>query len=167
MAQKTCPICDDSFEAPPSGRKTCSKKCASELRSRSHQGVSNTWSEEKRRRYSERCKNNPALKEQAARASAKAERTGAAKRPNAKIWHVVDEDGTTYGPIVNLKEWCRENADRFEEKGGWERAYAGLRCVQAWMQGKRERKVTQWKGWTLERIARPADEEGTRWNQDA
>ena len=164
MAQKTCPICDGSFEAPPSGPKTCSKECASELRSRSHKGVSNTWSEEKRRRHSERCKKDPALKEQATRASAEAERTGADTRPNAKVWHVVDPDGTVYGPIVNLREWCRKNADRFEEKGGWERAYAGLRSVQAWMQGKRERKVTQWKGWTLERIARP-DEESTRWTE--
>jgi hypothetical protein len=136
------------------------------LRSRSHQGVSNTWSEKKRARYSERCKEDPTLKEQAARASAKAEKTEAGKRPNTKTWHVVDANGTTHGPIINLREWCRKNADRFEEKGGWERAYAGLRSVQAWMQGKRERKVTQWKGWTLERIARP-DEESTRWNQDA
>ena len=166
MAKKSCPICDDSFEAAPSGRKTCSEACASELRSRSQRGTSNTWSDEKRSNHSKRSKKDPALKEQAGRASAKAERTGAAKRPNAKIWHVVGADGTTYGPIVNLRQWCRENADHFVDKGGWKRAYGGLRSVQAWMQGNKERTFTQWKGWTLERAAHP-DEESTRWNQDA
>ncbi len=31
----------------------------------------------------------------------------------------------------------------------WRNAYAGLRQVAAWLAGKRQRQVSQWRGWTL------------------
>jgi len=167
MADKTCPICGASFAAPPTGRKTCSDECESELRSRSQKQrdpATRQWSDEQRQAQSERISESEAAQKAAQKGSRVAEETGAAKRANRKRWYVVTPDGEVLGPIHNLRDWCKINADRFTEQGGWQRAYDGLRQVHAWMRGKRDRKVTQWKGWTLERRARPTDESETRWS---
>lgn len=66
---------------------------------------------------------------------------------NAKRWVVISPDGEVYR-IKNLRLWCETSAELFAPHR-WRNAYAGLRQVAAWLAGKRQRQVSQWRGWTL------------------
>lgn len=54
--------------------------------------------------------------------------------------------------VVNLRKWLRDHADIIPD-GRDDLAHAGLRQVQRWLTGKTKRKVSAWKGWTLDREA--------------
>jgi len=155
--QRWCAVCAEPFPASPSSKTvTCSKSCSIEHRRRAHVGVSNSWSDAGR-----------------ANARSAAARTGnlrggtpaAQQSPiagpfetnqEAKRWWVVSPDGDRY-EVVNLAKWLRDHADLLPD-GRADLAYTGLKKVQAWLTGSSPRKVGSWKGWTLERPARPVPE---------
>jgi hypothetical protein len=158
VATKICAVCGDEYQAPPSAkRSTCKRpECIKERKRQTHLGKSNEWSDESRQRLSERgLTPNLRLGTPAAQDSPLA--GSFETNQEAKIWWLRDPEGNRY-TIRNLRLWCKDHADLFEADGGWERGCAGIRQIQAWLTGMRKRRVTQWKGWTLERPAEYPDD---------
>lgn len=158
MAIKICPICGSSYTASPSGNKTCSRACSIKLRSMSHIGVSNTWSDASRKRL--RARPTPpqlSLGVQAAMMLPESQR--GPQHRESKIWRLVDPDGTLH-VVVGLEDWCRHNADLFgEDPEHSGRICWGFRQIARWMRGKTKRTVSSYKGWTLDAL--PVDKEDT------
>lgn len=71
----------------------------------------------------------------------------------AKRWWLVSPDGAEY-EVVNLAKWLRDHAHLLPDERA-DLAYAELRQVQRWMQGKTKRRASAWKGWTLDRESSP------------
>ena len=150
---KNCVICGASFKASPTDKKvTCGKPaCIWENKSRTHAGKSpHPWSKEARRRKSAQGQTpNLRLGTPAAQLSPIA--GPFETNQEAKFWWIVSPDGKHYH-IRNLLKFCRDHPDLFAPEP-WQNAYAGLRQIQAWLMRRKKRKVSQWKGWTLERAA--------------
>ena len=143
---KRCAICGKEFSSPPSDNKrACSAECSRVLRSRSHKGVSNAWSDESRVRLRNRGRSsNLALGTPAAR---KSPVSGPFEtNRNAKEWVLVSPDGKVY-EARNLSLWLREHADMLD--GTPEQARCGLAQVKRSTEGKTKRTVGSWKGWKV------------------
>lgn len=156
MATKECVVCGAEFEAPPSSKKiTCSPRCSSTRKRETHLGKRHPWSDDARARLAARgqtrnlAKGTPAAQQSPIAGPFETNR-------EAKIWRLLSPTGERY-EVRNLALFCREHPELFGDEP--ELAYAGLRQVQAWLQGKTRRRVSQWKGWTLERPAVYPDEE--------
>lgn len=148
--KKICAVCLAEFASPPSDRKaTCGPECSSIHRSRRHQGVRNVWTDEGRANAREAAQRtgNLALGTPAARESPLA--GPFETNQEAKSWLVVAPGGAPTFEARNLRLWCEQHADLFAPDD-WRAAYRGLRQVSAWWRGKTKRKVSQWKGWTLD-----------------
>lgn len=72
----------------------------------------------------------------------------------AKLWRLVAPDGTRY-EVRNLRLWTEQHVHLFPEGTTPHQAYSGLRQVNAWLRGRTKRKVSSYKGWTLDS---PAEE---------
>lgn len=158
MAERACVVCGSPFAAPPSSKRlTCSPACATARRRQAHAGKRNQWSPEARARLGARGQTaNLALGTPAARRSPVAGPYDT--NQEAKVWSVVHIESGWHAEVRNLRKWCRDHPHLFAPDP-WERAYAGLRQVQAWLMGKRARQVSRWKGWTLSGPAALPDED--------
>jgi len=147
---KKCVICAAIFEAPPSSKKiTCSKACSKMRKSASHAGKSNVWSADSREKLSERGQTGNLKR--GAEVTKILPHTGAFEtNKEAKVWLLLSPDNIEY-KVRNLALFCRENPQLWD--GTSTNAYAGLRQIQAWLCGKRKRKVSTYKGWQLLEIA--------------
>jgi hypothetical protein len=154
---KICVICGESFQCSPSEKKvTCARKpCVSARRRQTHQGKPHPWGEAAKQRLSDLGK-TPNL--QLGTAAAKLSPIAGPFETNqeAKVWWLLGPGSQRY-QVRNLRKFCRDHPYLFIPDP-WGNAYAGLRQVQAWLTGKTPRKVSQWKGWTLERPAFPPEE---------
>lgn len=137
---------------PTDKKVTCGKPaCVSKNKSRTHVGKSpHSWSEDARRRKSA-LDQTPNL-----RLGTPAAKRGPIAGPfetnqEAKFWWIIRPGGDRYH-IRNLRKFCRDHPE-LSAPDFWQNADDGLRQVQAWLTGKKKRKVSQWKGWTLERAA--------------
>ena len=106
--QKICVVCGRLFDSPPSDKKvTCSKECSRIHKSRTHIGKSNTWSEESRKKLSERGMTENLKK--GTEAIQRGERTGRFQsNKNAIDWHLISPNGKHYY-FHSLNFWLREN----------------------------------------------------------
>lgn len=146
---KRCVVCDASFQASPTDKKvTCgASACVSENKRRTHIGKPHQWSKETRQRKALLGQTDN-LKQGTPAAKQSPIAGPFETNQEAKLWWVVSPQGTHYH-IRNLRKFCRDHPQLFAPDP-WQNACAGLIQVQAWLQGKKERKVSQWKGWTLE-----------------
>lgn len=133
--------------APPSSKQiTCSRSCSTARKQATHQGQRNVWPCAARARLA--AKGQTANLRQGTPAAQRSPIAGPFEtNQEAKVWAVLSPRHEEYR-VRNLKLWCREHAELFAPDN-WERAYGGLRQVQAWLLGRKPRAVTQWKGWTL------------------
>lgn len=152
--QRACIICGTVFNAPPSSKKTtCSGACSSEQKRRSHKGKANHWAPSARAQLSERGQTDNLKKGMpAARQSPIA--GPFETNQMAKSWEIVNLDSGARYEMLNLRKFCRDHPDFFVPDP-WQNAYAGLRQVQAWLNGTAPRTVSRWKNWTLVRPAEP------------
>lgn len=154
---KACLICGAQFDAPPSGRKTCSEACYAVLRSKSHVGVRNTWNEASRAKL--RSKPVPP---QLAKGFEAAMRLPESQRGEqhreSMIWHLVDPSGNKL-TVVNLTEWARNNLQLFGEtdETGVNRITSGFQQIAQSMRGKLKRSVYHYKGWGLSDVPATVD----------
>lgn len=156
--KKQCAICGAAFDAPPSSKKiTCSPACSSEQKRRSHLGKSNEWSAASRERLSAKGE-TPNLKLGTAAAQQSPIAGPFETNWAAKSWEIASLDSGQRYEFHNLRHFCRDHPDLFAPDH-WEKAYAGLRQVQASMVGKTKRTVSRWKNWTLVRPAEEIDAE--------
>ena len=144
---KTCPVCSRRFDAPPSGSVTCSRACGGAMSGRSRVGKPHKWGVAAKRRLSARGQ-TPNLK-----AGTPAARLSPVAGPyetnqEAKVWHLRNVRTRAEYRVTNLHKFCRDNPGLFTPTP-WQRAYAGLRQVQASLTGKTPRAVTRYKDWTL------------------
>jgi hypothetical protein len=151
---KRCVVCGGAFTAPPSSKRiTCSRACSSARKSDTHRGQSNTWSPTARARAAARGQ-TPNLRRGTPAAQESPIAGPFETNQEAKVWSLRSlATGERYD-VRNLALWCREHEDLFWPDD-WERAYAGLRQVQAWLMGHTRRKVSRWKDWTLDAPAEP------------
>ena len=149
--RKTCLVCGRGFDAPPSGAKTCSKPCASILKSRSHTGVPHgSWRQDRQAvernlgRLREKAKANRRLI-----MADPASQRGPLNRA-ASDWVLRDPDGRIWR-VHDLRDWARSHAHLFGLEDGERGAIlvsSGMAAVKRSMEGKRDR-VCSYKGWTL------------------
>lgn len=145
--QRLCLNCGKPFRVSPSSKtRTCSTECSSRHRSRKHLGKSNKWSDTSPAQAAAERTGNLLLGTAAARVSYKA--GPYETNVSAKTWIVIDPSGAKH-EATNLRLWCERNAARFEPHS-WRSAYAGLRQVAAWLNGKTKRMASRWRGWTLD-----------------
>lgn len=125
---KVCCICGNSFPCPPSDKTvTCSKACSSIHRANTHRGKSNTWSEESKKRLSEK-------------GQADNLKLGAAV--GVKTWHLVSP-GKKHYRFDNLSQWAKENYTLFgfDSPNDAEKVRNGLSAAK--------RKEITYKDWTV------------------
>ena len=148
MAKKQCPICGAYFDAPPSGRKTCSRVCSLQQRSISHIGISNTWSDASRQRLRDK-PTPPQLKMGTPAALLIPEGQKGQQNRESMIWELIAPDGS-HIIAIGLEDWSRRNAWRFGETEETSyRISAGFRQIAQSMRGKTKRIVSSYKGWGL------------------
>lgn len=113
---KCCAVCGKVFEAPPSGRVTCSDKCDAVWRARQHKGKPHPWGEEPKNR----------LKRLGQTANLTKGTAAAMKSPNsgrfetnvsAKFWRVKSPEGRIY-EFTNLLLWARSHCELFGKPPG-------------------------------------------------
>jgi hypothetical protein len=113
---KICPVCGKAFEAPPTGRATCSEKCERKYRAQAHKGVSNRWNAESRRKKSAQgMTDNLRAGTPAAKKSPLAGRFET--NQEAKRWVIKSPEGKTY-EFTNLRLWAREHTALFGKPPG-------------------------------------------------
>ena len=146
---KVCPVCGRAFEAPPSGRKTCSRECSSTLRSRTHMG--HGVDEATRSKISEKAKDRDMTGlggTEAAQASPNSGRF--VTNVNAIDWVLVSPEGVRY-ECHNLNEWVRNNYQLFGEPAYSERivnnSRSGLTNAKRGAMGKPI--ICTYKGWRV------------------
>lgn len=155
--RKECPICGAGFDAPPSGRKTCSMACERLLKSRSQLG--HRVGDDARARISAaaRMDGRMTAELQAAATRANAESEGGRRGPlhrSAKAWVVESPEGDRH-ELVNLLDWARENAELFGDVPGdaaGRRIANGFAAVKRSLNGtlsEGQRGVATYKGWKL------------------
>lgn len=148
---KVCPICRKLFPSPASDKTvTCSKECSSEWKSRTHDGVSNKWSEESKAKKRELGQtDNLKLGTPAAMSSPIAGRFET--NQEAKIWNLVDPSGNEI-VVRNLTLWARENTERFGKPEGDRSAKQivhGFYAIAETLRGTRKTSAMTCFGWTL------------------
>lgn len=106
--QKKCVVCGKLFDCPPSSKKiTCSKECSTTRKSQSHKEKHNVWSEESKRKLSERGQtDNLKMGTQAAKRNPNSGRFET--NVNAIDWHLISPEGKHYY-FHSLNYWLREN----------------------------------------------------------
>lgn len=106
--EKICVICGKPFYCPPSSKKiTCSKECSTIRKTKSHIGKHNVWTEESKRKLSQRGQtDNLKMGTEAAKRSCNSGRFET--NVNAIDWHLVSPDGKHYY-FHSLNYWLREN----------------------------------------------------------
>ena len=153
---KACPVCGKSFNAPPSGRVTCSKECGAVQLTRSKIGRRKAWSEEAKERLAKKGKSpNLVLGNLAAQKSPKVGRFES--NINAKIWTIVSPSGEEIA-VQNLREWARNNCGLFDKPSTDRAAYqicSGFTAIAQTMsgyrggEGNKRRGSLSYFGWTL------------------
>jgi len=128
---KSCIICGESFQAPPSSEKvTCSPSCSTE----------------NRRQIAAAGINTPAI-QKAHEQLPHSPLTGQFEtHMHAKTWVIQSPTGEVYR-CRNLKLWLRENEDLLD--GTVKQAWDGFAKMKASQLGRRKRPLNQWKGWRL------------------
>lgn len=158
---KVCPICRKLFPSPESDKTvTCSKECSYEWKSRTHDGVSNKWSEESKAKKRELGQtDNLKLGTPAAMSSPIAGRFET--NQEAKIWNLVDPSGNEI-VVRNLTMWARENTERFGKPEGGKSAKQivhGFYAIAETLRGTRKTPAMTYFGWTLKGLPiEPEDE---------
>lgn len=143
---KKCPVCGADFEAPPSGKITCSPECATRWRRQAHLGKSNTWSAEARQRLAERGQTENLAKGTAAALSYP--HSGPFETNlNAQHWVLQSPDGQIYS-FCNLALWCRQNAEALFQRSPAQ-VRSGILSLKRSQQGKLPRPANSYLGWTL------------------
>ena len=155
---RVCPVCGKVFKAPPSSKKvTCSRACSSIRKAQTHQGVSNAWGEEARRRKSAQGQTDNLRKGTPAAMASPISGRGESNR-NALVWALRDPTGNTI-TVRNLQHWARENCELFGETPGdksADRIAHGFYQVKRSMEGKLRRRdgtpctVNAYKGWSVD-----------------
>ena len=160
MAIKHCMVCGSRFEAPPSGRKTCSRACSLNLRSISHTGVSNAWSDEARQRLRDKAVPGQLSKGAAAAMLLPEGQCGQLHR-DSMVWQLIAPDGT-HIVAIGLEDWARRNCRRFgETEDTAHRIAAGIRQIAQSMRGRTKRRVSSYKGWGLADLPAEKNKEET------
>ena len=157
---KVCPVCGNLFPSPASDKTvTCSKECSAEWKRRTHEGVSNQWSEESREKKREQGQtDNLKLGTPAAMASPVAGRFET--NQEAKIWTLVDPSGNEI-VVRNLSMWARENTERFGKPEGdksAEQIVHGFYAIAQTLRGKRKTQAMTYFGWTLKELPKEPEE---------
>lgn len=158
-ATRTCVICGEIFQAPPSSTKvTCSKECSSAHHSRARTGRSHPWGEDKKIHAKEAAAKTGNLKNGTAAALKNPLNQRGPQNRGSKIWHLQDPDGNNV-TVVNLLDWARSHAkDYFDMEptdANAQNIASGIRNIKRSMEGKLRRKngspytVSTYKGWTL------------------
>lgn len=143
---KRCPICGAEFQAPPSGKITCSPECATRWRRQAHLGKSNSWSAEARQRLAERGQTANLAK--GAAAALKSPISGPFETNiNAQHWVLQSPDGHIHA-FCNLALWCRQNAEALFQRTPTQ-VKAGILSLKRSQQGKLPRAANSYLGWTL------------------
>ena len=143
---KNCPVCGADFEAPPSGKITCSPECATRWRRQAHLGKSNSWSAEARQRLAER--GQAANLAKGAAAALKSPISGPFETNiNAQHWVLQSPDGHIHA-FCNLALWARQNAEALFQRTPTQVA-AGILSLKRSQQGKLPRPANSYLGWTL------------------
>ena len=158
---KVCPICGKLFPSPASDKTvTCSKECSVEWKRRTHEGVSNQWSEESREKKREQGQTeNLKMGTPAAMASPVAGRFET--NQEAKVWTLVDPSGNEI-VVRNLSMWARENTDRFGKPEGdksAEQIVHGFYAIAQTLRGKRKTPAMTYFGWTLKDLPREPEDD--------
>ncbi|RGC27217.1 hypothetical protein DWX41_18285 [Hungatella hathewayi] len=148
---RECIVCGKGFKCSPSDKTvTCCKECSRINKSRTHQGKSNKWSEESRKRLSERGKT--ANLQEGTKAALKSPRSGRYEtNVNAKKWHIVSPDGQHY-KFKNLHHWARQNCALFgfdETEENAIKIAKGLQHAKAGELGKKYAFTSTYKGWRI------------------
>lgn len=143
---KKCPVCGADFEAPQTGKITCSPKCATRWRRLTHLGKSNTWSTESRQRLAERGQTPNLAK--GTPAALKSPISGPFETNiNAQHWVLQSPDGQIYS-FCNLALWCRQNAEALFQRSPAQ-VRSGILSLKRSQQGKLPRPANSYLGWTL------------------
>ena len=148
---RECVVCGKGFKCSPSDKTvTCSKECSRINKPRTHKGKSNQWSEESRRRLSERGKT--ANLKKGTEAALKSPRAGRYETNiNAKEWHIVSPEGKHFR-FKNLCNWARNNCGLFGMDATEESAVRiekGLQHAKAGELGKEYANTNMYKGWKV------------------
>lgn len=150
MAVKVCVVCGKEFSAPPSSKKiTCSAECSRERKRATHTGKSNVWSEESRKRLSEKGLTENLKK--GTDAARKSPVSGPFRtNRNAKHWVLKSPENVLY-EFDNLDLFIREHPDRFPNPLS---ASSALRASAACLAGRpspsrKDRQFSQYKGWQV------------------
>lgn len=126
--KRTCIICDNTFDCPPSSQKiTCSQACSRKHRQDLHRaGIYD--------------KPMTVMRQKSSAAKSTAD------NPNAKLWVIRSPNGTVY-KCRNLMHWIKSHQDLID--GSPIQAWNGISKIKYSMQGKRKNPSKSWKGWTL------------------
>lgn len=156
MITRKCVICGKEFECYPSDKKvTCSNECRRERQRRLVSKKPVKWSEDAKRRLSERGQTeNLKLGTDAAKESPIAGRFETNRE--AKIWTLIDPSGKEIH-VRNLLMWARENTGLFGKPPGdksAEQISCGFRAIAQTLTGTRgipgkQRGALSYFGWTL------------------
>lgn len=148
---KICAVCKKPFAAPPSSKRVCcSKACSSIRKAQAHAGKSNKWSDEAKARNADKWTIDNLSKGTAAALKLPEGQRGPQNRESMR-WFLRDPDGKVY-EVVNLLDWCRNNAGLFGKKPTDHNAKviaSGFHGVKRSMVGKRKPPVNSYMGWTI------------------
>lgn len=140
QSYRVCAVCGKRFPAPPSSdRTTCSRECSSARKTQTHVGKRIAWSEKARESYGKRIAESPerleALRESARNATeaAKLSPNSGAFETNihAKSWMLKSPENRVY-EFDNLRNFIRENADRFPNAKSAHTALSGYGKYKGW-----------------------------------
>lgn len=156
MITRKCVICGNEFECYPSDKKvTCSNVCRRERQRRIALKRPVKWSDNAKKRLSERGQTeNLKLGTDAAKESKIAGRFETNRE--AKIWTLIDPSGKEV-IVRNLLLWARENTELFGKPPGdksAEQISCGFRAIAQTLTGARgvpgkQRGALSYFGWTL------------------
>lgn len=168
--QKICPVCGNAFEAPPTGRETCSEECDRIYRSRQHQGKKYPWSEEAKARYRSSAAHQAQARKQVVEATKAAvalpEGQKGPQNRECKVWILKDPSGNLHRAI-GLLPWARENYYLFEPdttniEASARRIKSGFMAIASSIYGapsRRNRPISTYKKWSVVKIYEKTDEE--------
>ena len=159
--KKICPICGKEFEAPPTGRKTCSKECEKIHFSQIRTGSHTPWSAEAKARYRQSEAHIQQAKQQVVHATQAAHAIPEGKRGpqnrECKVWILRDPEGNLH-KAVGLMPWARENYKLFEPdsddvEATVRRIHSGFSAIICSLNGapcrKHKGEVSTYKKWSL------------------
>lgn len=155
---RKCIICGCDFTVSPSTNKiTCSKKCSSIRKSKTHMGEKNYWGQASREKARTNAAKTGNLKNGTIVAQRNPKNRRGPQNRESKIWYLIAPNGETE-TVVNLQDWARRHAKDYfgMEPSDHDAAViaSGIRQIKQSMEGKRYRKgkpspISTYKGWSL------------------